>query len=106
MRATRGVSNADKTLVIAPRPGGFAEGSLRGMQAVPKRPVNLTVSIEILEAAREARVNLSALLEQALIGELARLRRGWWRAENARAIVAYNGYLASHGTCFEGRWDE
>jgi antitoxin CcdA len=76
------------------------------MQAVPKRPVNLTVSLEILEAAREARVNLSALLEHALVGELARLRSEWWREENARAIGAYNGYLASHRTCFESRWDE
>ncbi|HYB66670.1 MAG TPA: type II toxin-antitoxin system CcdA family antitoxin [Steroidobacteraceae bacterium] len=68
--------------------------------------MNLSVSGEILGAAREARVNLSALLEQALIGELARLRRGRWREENARAVWTYNEYLASHGTCFEGRWDE
>jgi len=84
----------------------LAEGSLGAMQAVRKRPVNLSVSGEILGAAREARVNLSALLEQALIGELARLRRGRWREENARAVWTYNEYLASHGTCFEGRWDE
>jgi len=82
------------------------EGSLGAMQAVQKRPVNLSVSVEILGAAREARVNLSALLEQALIGEVARLRRLRWREENARAVWAYNEYLASHGTCFEGRLDE
>ncbi len=76
------------------------------MQALQKRPVNLSVSVEALGAAREARVNLSALFEQALISELARLRRGRWREENARAVLAYNEYLASHGTCFEGRLDE
>jgi antitoxin CcdA len=76
------------------------------MEAVQKRPVNLIVSAEMLEAAREARVNLSALLERALIGELARLRGGRWRAENAHAVRTYNEYLASHGTCFEGRLDE
>ena len=76
------------------------------MQAVHKRPVNLTVKAEILQAAREARVNLSALLEQAVTGELARLKRGQWRKDNARAVGAYNEYFASHGTCFEGRWDE
>ncbi|HEV2228965.1 MAG TPA: type II toxin-antitoxin system CcdA family antitoxin [Steroidobacteraceae bacterium] len=68
--------------------------------------MNLSVSVEILAAAREARVNLSALLEQALIGELQRLRHVRWRQENARAVWAYNEYLASHGTCFEGRLDE
>jgi len=76
------------------------------MQAVEKRPLNLSVNVEMLAAAREARVNLSALLEQALVGELARLRRRRWCEENARAVWAYNEYLASHGTCFEGRLDE
>lgn len=76
------------------------------MQADQKRPVNLTVGAEILDAARAARVNLSALLEQALIGELARLRGGRWREENARAVLAYNEYLGSHGTFFDGRLDE
>jgi len=85
---------------------GEGEGSLGAMQAAQKRPVNLSVSAEILGAAREARVNLSALLERALIGELASLRRRRWHEENARAVWAYNEYLASHGTCFEGRWDE
>lgn len=85
------------------RPGEVASAS---MQAAQKRPVNLSVSVETLAAAREARINLSALLERALIGELSRLRRVRWRQENARAVRAYNEYLASHGTCFEGRLDE
>jgi len=76
------------------------------MQAVQKRPVNLCLSVEILGAAREAGVNLSALLERALSGELVELKRRRWHEENARAIWTYNEYLASHGTCFEGRWDE
>jgi len=76
------------------------------MHAPQKRPVNLSVSAGILAAAREARVNLSALLERALAGEVARLKRERWRQESARAISAYNEYLASHRTCFEGQLDE
>jgi antitoxin CcdA len=76
------------------------------MQSAQKQPVNLSVSVEILRAARETRVNLSALLERALIAELARLRRARWLDENLRAICAYNEYLASQGTCFEGRLDK
>jgi post-segregation antitoxin (ccd killing protein) len=76
------------------------------MEAAQKRPVNLSVSGEILGAAREARVNLSALLERALVGELADLKRRRWHEENVRAVCAYNEFIASHGTCFEGRWDE
>jgi antitoxin CcdA len=89
-----------------PRMPSTREGNLGVMQAVEKRPLNLSVNVEMLAAAREARVNLSALLEQALVGELARLRRRRWREENARAVSAYNEYLASHGTCFEARLDE
>lgn len=75
--------------------------------AVPKkRPVNLKLSIELHEAAEEAKVNLSALLERALVGELKRLRSGRWREENASAVRAYNEWLASHGTCFDSRLDE
>jgi antitoxin CcdA len=84
------------------------EGSLGAVQTAQtqKRPVNLSVDAEILGAAREARVNLSALLERALIGELTDLKRRRWREENARAVWTYNEYLASHRTCFEGCLDE
>ncbi|HEX4649856.1 MAG TPA: type II toxin-antitoxin system CcdA family antitoxin [Steroidobacteraceae bacterium] len=68
--------------------------------------MNLSVSAETLGAAREAGINLSALLERALTGELAQQRRRRWREENARAVSTYNDYLASHLTCFQGRWDE
>ena len=76
------------------------------MAAVQKRPVNLSVSAEILGAAKEARINLSAVFEAALTTELARLRRRLWREKNANALEAYNRFLMSHGTCFEGRLDE
>jgi antitoxin CcdA len=72
-------------------------------EAVPRRAVNLSASAEILRAAREARLNLSAVLERALIGELARVRRARWREENALAVLVYNEYVASHGMCFQGR---
>ena len=72
-------------------------------EAVPRRAVNLSASAEILLAAREARLNLSAVFERALIGELARVRRARWREENALAVLVYNEYVASHGMCFQGR---
>jgi antitoxin CcdA len=71
-----------------------------------KRPVNLNVSGDVLEDARRAGVNLSALLERALAQELKRLQRGQWREDNARAISAYNDHIGLHGACFEGRWGD
>jgi antitoxin CcdA len=76
------------------------------MQPEQRRAVNLSLSVEMLEAARELRINLSALLEQALVAELARLKRERWREENAHAVSTYNDYLASHRTCFEVQLDE
>jgi antitoxin CcdA len=71
-----------------------------------KRPLNLSVRGEMIEAARQARINLSGLLERALAVELAQLRGLRWRLENAAALTSYNEHLALHGACFEGRWGE
>lgn len=68
--------------------------------------MNLSLSVQMLEAARDVRINLSALLEQALVTELARLKRERWREVNAHAVSTYNEYLASHRTCFELQLDE
>ena len=63
-----------------------------------RRPVNLSVRGDLIEAARRERINVSALLEKALEDELAAQRRRRWRDENARAIAAYNRLLARCGT--------
>jgi antitoxin CcdA len=68
-----------------------------------KRPTNLTVRGELLDAARAAGVNLSELLERALIEELARLQRVRWRRENSEAVAAYNDHLQQNGRFVAGR---
>jgi antitoxin CcdA len=64
--------------------------------ARPKRAVNLTVGADLLEAAREERVNLSATLERALEEELRALKRRRWRREHEEAIQAYNEHVSRH----------
>ena len=63
-----------------------------------KRPTNLSISGDLIDAARAAHVNLSALLECALTEELVRLKWGQWRVENAACIKAYNRHVRQHGT--------
>ena len=58
--------------------------------AIPKRATNVTVRSDLLDAARDAGVNLSATLERALAEELAAAKRRKWREENRDAIRAYN----------------
>lgn len=62
----------------------------------PKRAINLSVRSDLLQAAREAKINLSATLERALEEELAALRRHEWRLEHEQAIEAYNEHIRGH----------
>ena len=74
----------------------------RTSQTVTKRATNVSVRSDLLEAAREAGVNLSATLERALMEELAEARRKKWRQENRDAIAAHNEYVEKHGMFSDG----
>jgi antitoxin CcdA len=67
-----------------------------------KRATNVSIRSDLLDAAREAGVNLSATLERALVEELARVRSARWREENREAIAAYNEYVEEHGAFSDG----
>lgn len=69
---------------------------------VAKRATNVSIRSDLLDAARDFGVNLSATLERALAEELARRRRARWREENREAISAYNEYVDAHGTFSDG----
>ena len=73
----------------------------RRSRSIPKRPTNVSVRRDLLAAAREAGINLSAALESALIEQLAQLRRQKWREENRDSIAAYNEYIENHGAFSE-----
>lgn len=66
-------------------------------KSVPKRATNVSVRSDLLAAARDAGINLSATLERALTDELSEVNRKNWRAENRDAIAAYNEHLEKHG---------
>jgi antitoxin CcdA len=76
-------------------PGGAMS---RRTQTVTKRATNVSIRSDLLDAARNARINLSATLERALAEELASVKRKQWREENHDAIAAYNDYVEEHGT--------
>ena len=71
-------------------------------KAITKRATNVSVRSDLLVAAREPGINLSATLEQALEKELAETRRKKWRQENRDAIAAYNEYIEKHGMFSDG----
>src|SRR5437764_15330320 len=69
--------------------------------ARPRRATNLTVRGDLLAAAREAGINLSASLERALEEELAAVKRRQGRREHAEAIEAYNEYVRQTAPAFQ-----
>ncbi len=62
-----------------------------------KRAVNVSTSADLLEAARERDINLSAALEAALELQLRKQRGAEWLAANADSIDAYNRDVEERG---------
>ena len=69
-----------------------------------RRAVNLSIRGDLLEASRQAGVNLSAVLERAVAVELVERRRDRWRKEQSAAIAGYNRRFARAAACFAGKW--
>jgi antitoxin CcdA len=63
-----------------------------------KKAVNVSISADMLEAARSHNINLSATLESALQVELRKRRRDEWLATNRDRIDAYNREVEERGT--------
>lgn len=74
----------------------------RSDRTAAKRATNVSIRGDLLDAAREAGVNLSATLERGLMEELANVRSARWREENREAIAAYNEYVEEHGAFSDG----
>lgn len=62
-----------------------------------KRPINLSLDAALLEKARDYRVNVSAVAEEALKRQIADEEAQRWLDENREAIVAQNRFTAEHG---------
>jgi antitoxin CcdA len=67
-----------------------------------KKPVNVSISAELLQAARNGNINLSATLEAAVEHELRLLRKREWLEQNENAIQAYNRDVDEQGAFSDG----
>jgi antitoxin CcdA len=71
-------------------------------QTAAKRAANVSVRRDLLDAAREANINLSATLERALLEALKNARRVQWMSDNHEAIAAHNDFMIEHGVFSDG----
>jgi antitoxin CcdA len=68
----------------------------------PKQAANLSINSDLLKAARDSGVNLSAVMEEALIYKVAAAKREAWVRENADAIASYNDFVTENGVYSRG----
>jgi antitoxin CcdA len=68
----------------------------------PKRASNLSVNSNLLEEARRYKLNLSKLLEQALVEALTEKKRTEWLEQNREALEAYNERVEERGVFSDG----
>jgi len=62
-----------------------------------KRPVNLTISAELLDKARKLNINLSQTLEERLALVVREAEAEEWLAANRKAIDAHNARVERDG---------
>ena len=62
-----------------------------------KRPVNLSLSVKVLDQARELGMNLSATVDALLAEEVRKRYWARWNQDNQQAIAHYNARIASEG---------
>lgn len=70
--------------------------------SAPKKPTNLTINRELLQAAKDLKINVSATLEEALANKVRCERREAWLAENKKAIEQYNDFIEKNGVFSDG----
>jgi len=62
-----------------------------------KRPANLTISAQLLDKARNLKINLSRTLEERLAQLVREAEAEQWLAANRKAIDAYNARVERDG---------
>ena len=72
------------------------------MNAIVKKPTNLSLQADLLAEAKALDLNLSAELNKALAEIVKRKRAELWLAENREAIDAYNRHIERDGLWSDG----
>jgi antitoxin CcdA len=62
-----------------------------------KKPTNVTIRSDLLDAARALKINLSQEFEKHLSEVVRKHRAEQWLKDNREAIQAYNRFFEEHG---------
>lgn len=76
----------------------IAMGVIMRTMSTVKKSVNVSLAPEILEEARKLKINLSAVLTEALIEKFRENKREEWLRENQKSIDALNQWVEENGS--------
>jgi len=65
--------------------------------SAPKKPTNLTVNSDLLSQAKDLKMNISSVLESALIESIKKAKKEDWINENKTAMKNYNERIKEYG---------
>lgn len=68
----------------------------------PKKAANLSINSDLLRKAKQMKINLSAILEQALTDLLIQKARQQWFEDNKQALRQYNDFVDKNGVFSDG----
>ena len=68
----------------------------------PRKPVNLTVNSDLIRKAKERKINVSSVLENALIEEIRLREQAEWKEKNTEAIEHFNKKIQKIGLFSDG----
>ncbi|WBX86517.1 type II toxin-antitoxin system CcdA family antitoxin [Sphingosinicella microcystinivorans] len=71
--------------------------SARRTASALKKATNISLSVDLIAEAKALGINISQACERGLAAELAEVRSTRWRAENAKAIGAWNDFVEQEG---------
>lgn len=63
----------------------------------PKKPTNLTINSDLLNKAKELKINISSVLERALAEKVRQAKKNDWLLENSESITMYNNHIEQFG---------
>jgi len=67
-----------------------------------KKNTNLSINSDLLQKAKENKINLSGTLEKTLEEELRKKEQQKWEKENREAIEHYNRNVEKYGVFSDG----
>lgn len=67
------------------------------IQSSAKKSVNLTANANLVAFAKEKKINLSEMFEEALLSKLRAMQQQEWLDQNRKGIEAYNERIERNG---------